>query len=115
MSESTIESVSESVLQWRKAGGKRLPAAVWEEIFSLRSRHSWVEISRATGIKKQYLGKKFSKRRAGFVEVKMAESERLASVTSKLTNIEVRRPDGIEIRLQISISEAGAFVRGILQ
>jgi hypothetical protein len=115
MTESTLESVSELVSQWRKQGGKRMSTALWEEIFSLRSLYSLVEISRATGIQKQYLGKKLSKRQSGFVEVKMIRSEKPVAKTPSLMGIEIRRRDGTEIRVQICASEAGAFLRGILQ
>ena len=75
MSKPTIESVSEAIGQWRKLGVKRLPTSLWQDLFSLEPTHSLFEISEATGISKQYLRKKFRKRRPGFVEVQLARTQ----------------------------------------
>ena len=112
----TIESVSIAIAEWRRHGGKRLSASLWEEISALKGFHSLKEISQATGISSQYLGKKLSKGRGRFVEVKMGSPGAIAVLPpTPATVIEVRRPDGTKIRVRFASNEAATLLRGLLQ
>jgi hypothetical protein len=78
--------------------------------------YSLNEISKATGISSQYLSKRLGKRGRGFVEVKMAMPEAVADYgSSQPILIEVRRPDGTEIRVRCESREVAGILPGLVQ
>jgi len=108
----TIESVSSMIALWREQGGRRLSSSLWQQISVLKRDHSITELSRATGISSQYLHKRLGKRRGGFVEVKMAVPQ-AGEVASSFQPgmMEIKRPDGTEIRVRFSNGEAVELLR----
>ena len=107
----TIESVSEAVVEWRKARGRRLPPDLWRQLGLLKQSHSVLEISKATGISSPYLQRKLGKRRGGFVQVAAPLQMPSPVNGGGVTLVEVKRLDGTEIRVRFSkSSEAESFV-----
>jgi rhamnogalacturonyl hydrolase YesR len=106
----TIESVRSEVAAWRAEGGRRLPSGLWQQILALKESHSYEELSAATGFSKSYLNKRLGPQKPGFIEVRMPTAEPASG-----SMLEIRRPDGTEVRVRFSSQEATAFLSGWLR
>jgi hypothetical protein len=112
-SKPTLESVSSAIRRHRESGGKRIPTLLWQQVVALKSEHSLSKLSEATGFSVEYLRKKLSKRRASFVEVKMPEP--ISIPPSEPVLVELRRPDGTEIRVRLSSQHSATLLGGLLR
>lgn len=116
-SESNLENLANIVVRHRHQFGRAsFPDEVWKKINILRRKHTVAEISTATGLAKSFIYTKSAQKKGRFLEI-ATESSALSAEKREAAVVEVKRPDGAELRLRLNCSrtEAAALISGFLR
>lgn len=97
-----IDTLRQEISQYRGNGKRCLPSAVWAQAVKLGRRYSVKEVAEGIGVSDKSIYKHMrskTKVQAAFCEIKPVPTAALE--VGEPVSIELRRPDGSELRLRL--------------